>query len=103
MVKKEILSVLEQFKKFIEEKKIHVDRMILFGSWAKGNPREGSDIDVVVISKDFGSKDYWARIDILAQAVYKVLAPIEAVAMTPQEWDSKESVICEFAKDGEVI
>ena len=103
MVKKEILSVLEQFKKFIEEKKIHVDRMILFGSWAKGNPREGSDIDVVVISKDFGSKDYWARIDILAQAVYKVLAPIEAVAMTPQEWDSKESVIYEFAKDGLVI
>ena len=103
MVKNEILSVLKQFKQRIEEKKIHVDRMILFGSWVKGNPCEGSDIDVVVISEDFGNKDYWARIDILAQAVYKVLAPIEAVAMTPQEWNSKESIIYEFAKDGEVI
>ena len=103
MVKEEVLGILKQFKQQIEEKKVHVERMILFGSWVKGSQQEGSDIDVVVISKDFGSKDYWARIDILAQAVYKVLAPIEAVAMTPQEWDSKESVICEFAKDGLVI
>lgn len=50
---------------------------------------------------DFNGKDYWARIDILSDAVYQVFAPIQAIAMTPQEWESKESPICDFAQKGE--
>ena len=103
MGKKDVLNILLRFKESLERNHIHVDRLILFGSWAKGTQQEGSDIDVVVISQDFENKDYWARINILSEAIYQVFQPIEAVAMTPQEWDSKESPVCEFAKQGEVI
>ena len=103
MVKKEVLDILRQFKEFLERKKIHIERMILFGSWAGGSPEEGSDIDVVVISKNFADKDYWQRMNVLSDAIYEVFAPIEAIAMTPQEWERKDSVICEFAQNGEVI
>ena len=103
MGKKDVINILKHLRELFEANNIHVEQLILFGSWAKGTQQEGSDIDVVVISNDFKGKDYWMRIDILSDAIYKVFAPIQAVAMTPQEWDSKESPICDFAQKGEVI
>ncbi len=103
MGKKDVLNILRHLKGLLESKNIHVDKLILFGSWAKGTQQEGSDIDVVVVSNDFNGKDYWSRINILSEAIYQVLAPIQAVAMTPQEWENKESPICDFAQKGEVI
>lgn len=103
MGKKDVVNILKHLKELLENNDIHVDKLILFGSWAKGTQQEGSDIDVVIISKDFNGKDYWSRINILSDAIYKVFAPIQAVAMTPQEWDSKESPICDFAQKGEAI
>lgn len=103
MGKKDILDILRQFKALLECHKVHVDRLILFGSWAQGTQQEGSDIDVVVISKDFSGKDYWGRISIISDVIYQLLAPIQAVAMTPQEWESKESPIYDVARYGEVI
>lgn len=103
MDKEAVLKLLRAFKQILESKRIKVDRLILFGSYARGGYREGSDIDVVIISRDFKDKGYWERIDILSDAIYEVFAPIEAVAMTPQEWSRKESMIVAYAKDGEVL
>ena len=103
MGKKDVVNVLKCFRQHLEQRNIHVDRMILFGSWAKNTQREESDIDVVVISSDFNDKDFWTRINILSEAIYQVIVPVQAVAMTPQEWESKESPICEFARKGEII
>ena len=103
MGKKDVLKILIHLKGLLEQNNIHVDKLILFGSWAKGTQREGSDIDVVVVSDNFNNKDYWTRIKILSEAIYQVFAPIQAIAMTPQEWESKESPICDFASQGEII
>jgi len=59
--------------------------------------------DVVVISDDFVGKDYWERIDILSESIYEIFAPIEAVAMTQEEWDRGDSFVVDFARDGEVL
>ena len=103
MGKKDVLNILQHLRELLERNNVHVDRLILFGSWAKGTQQEGSDIDVVIVSQDFYGKDYWSRINILSEAIYQVFAPIQAVAMTPQEWESKESPICDFAQKGEII
>jgi predicted nucleotidyltransferase len=103
MDKKAALEVLSRFRRAIESQRIRVDKLILFGSYATGANREGSDIDVVVISKDFANKDYWERTEILSDAIYHVFEPIEAIALTPEEWEKGEMRVVDLAKGGEVI
>ena len=79
-----VLKVVRQFKKALESNDIRVESLILYGSHAAGTAREDSDIDVVVISSSFSGKSYWERIDVLTEAIYKVFAPIEAAAFTPE-------------------
>ncbi len=57
MDKNTVLEILSRFRKALESKNIRIAKMILFGSYATGKYKEGSDIDVVVISGDFSGKD----------------------------------------------
>ncbi len=95
-----VLKTVRQFKKALESINIRVDQLILFGSHAVGTAREDSDIDVVVISPSISDKSYWERIDILSEAIYKVFAPIEASAFTPEGWKTEKSLIVDYAKNG---
>ncbi|MGA2298185.1 MAG: nucleotidyltransferase domain-containing protein, partial [FCB group bacterium] len=48
--------ILEIIRKFIAEAlkdNIHIERAVLFGSYAKGTNHEYSDIDLAVVSEDF--------------------------------------------------
>lgn len=103
MDKEAVLKIISAFGKALEAQKVKPQKIVLFGSYSKGTQREGSDIDLVVISEDFAGKDYWERIDILSTAIYTVFAPIEATAMTPQEWESGESRVVDYARNGEVV
>ncbi len=103
MDKRTVLKIISDYGKALEAEGVKPQKMILFGSYSTGTQHEGSDIDLVVISEDFSEKDYWERIDVLAAALVKVFEPIEAIAMTPQEWESGESRIVDFARHGEVV
>ncbi|OHB65354.1 MAG: nucleotidyltransferase [Planctomycetes bacterium RBG_13_60_9] len=103
MDKAAVLKIISDFGKALEAQNVRPQKMILFGSHSTGTQRPDSDIDLVVISEDFAGKDYWQRIDILSAALCKVFEPIEAVAMTPAEWDSGDSLIVDYTRHGEVI
>jgi predicted nucleotidyltransferase len=103
MDKKAVLAVISDFREALETSGIRLQKIILFGSYATGQFREGSDIDLVVLSEDFQGKGYWERIDILSAAIYEVFKPIEAVAMTPEEWVSGDTFIADYAREGEVV
>ncbi len=103
MDKKTVLKIIRQFGQALLDNGIHSSRIILYGSYARGDWGEWSDIDLVVISDNFADKGYWERIDVLSEAIFAVHKPIEAVAMTPEEWESGKSMIVHFAKDGELV
>lgn len=103
MDKETVLGISSTFRKAMESQGITIDRLILFGSHASGQWHRSSDIDLVVVSQDFHGRGFWERIDLLTNAIYNVFAPIEAVAMTPEEWDRKESLVVDYALSGEVI
>ncbi|MBI2001586.1 MAG: nucleotidyltransferase domain-containing protein [candidate division NC10 bacterium] len=103
MDKSAVVAIVARLRQAIEARGIRPQKVILYGSYADGTHREGSDIDVVIVSDDFAEKSYWERIDILADAIYEIFAPIEAVAMTPEEWERGDSLIAAFARKGEVL
>lgn len=103
MDKDQLIKTIKKFERALESANIQVEKLILFGSYAQGNAREDSDIDIIVISPDFEDKTYWERVDILSDAIYKVMAPIEATAFTPEEWTSGNSLLVDFARDGVLV
>jgi predicted nucleotidyltransferase len=103
MDKNYALKSAARFSEALVRYGVTASRIILFGSYAKGIQRDGSDIDIAVISDDFKGMDYWKRIDVLSKAIYEVFEPIEAVAFTPEEWKNGNSIIREYAKDGVAV
>jgi len=103
MDKNDAINAVVRFGKALENQGLKVGKLILFGSYANGTQREGSDIDVVVVSTGFEGMGYWDRIDIISKAIYEVWEPIEATAYTPEEWTAGATTICEYAKSGELV
>lgn len=103
MDKSTVLAIISDFAKALEAESIKPQKIILFGSYSTGTQHEGSDIDLIVISEDFAGKGYWERINVLSAAISTVFEPIEAIAMTPEEWQSGGSLIADYARNGEVV
>ena len=103
MDKSSALEVIDRFRAVLERKDVKVNKIILYGSFAREDYRDDSDIDVIVISDDFASLNYWERIDLLSEAIYEIFEPIEAVSFTSNEWESSNSFLVDYAKDGEVV
>jgi predicted nucleotidyltransferase len=103
MDKKSVLNIIERLKNILEQREVKVNKIILFGSYARGNYNESSDIDLVIISDDFETMNYWERIDFLSGAIYEIFEPIEALSFTPSEWEKNDSFLYDYARDGEVV
>ncbi|MEW6685804.1 MAG: nucleotidyltransferase domain-containing protein [Candidatus Edwardsbacteria bacterium] len=54
MVEESVIKKVKKFVDILKRKGIRIDKIILYGSYVRGNPRGESDIDVAVISRDFG-------------------------------------------------
>jgi len=86
----EIEEIIKQYTSKLSGLGIGVERMILFGSYAKGHPREDSDIDLIVVSKDFEKMNIRERLEILGVASARIMQPIQARGYTSQEIASEE-------------
>lgn len=102
MDKAAALDTIARFQKAIEAKGIHVNKLILYGSYAHGDYREGSDIDLILISEDFKIM-ITGQEDILSEAIHDVFAPLEFVGFTPEEWNNQSSPLYDYAKQGEIL
>ena len=58
MVKPEIKELIEKFIALLGRKGIRAEKVILYGSFVSRNIHEGSDIDLAVVSPDFGQDRY---------------------------------------------
>ncbi len=83
--KQEIKTIIERYKEELKKLGITPSRVILYGSYAKGNPREDSDIDLIVISDDFKPLNLRERLEVLGLAAGRVFEPIEAIGYTEEE------------------
>lgn len=103
MDKTVVLDILARMREGLKSRGLAVDKLVLFGSYATGTWREGSDIDVVIVSDGFAGLSYWDRTELLASVIYDIFEPIEAVALTNEEWSNRTSRFVDFASSGEVL
>ncbi len=80
-----VKNIIVKYKAVLENLGIHVERIILYGSFAKGTPRKDSDIDLIVVSKDFKNLNLRERLEILGIASARIMKPIEAKGYTHEE------------------
>lgn len=57
-ISKKIKKSIAHYKKKLISEGLTFDKIILFGSYAKGNAHPYSDIDVAVVSRFFGKNDF---------------------------------------------
>jgi len=81
----QIKEVIEEYKQALMTLGINVERVILYGSHAKGNQREDSDIDLIIISEDFQKMNLRERLEVLGIAAARIMKPVEAKGYTPEE------------------
>ena len=88
---KKLYQVITNVKRALELMGIHVNRVILFGSYAKGTASEYSDIDIAVISNDFKDKNLLKRLELIGEALAraKIMDSVEVLPYTEEEFNSK--------------
>ena len=57
-ISKSIKNSITSYKKRLIKEGLIFDKVILFGSYARGNAHPYSDIDIAVVSKFFGKNDF---------------------------------------------
>ena len=85
-----IKEIIEEYRRTLSELGIDAEAVILYGSFARGNPRTDSDIDLVIISKDFKRLNLRRRLEVLGIAAARIMQPIEAKGYTPKEIKMKQ-------------
>lgn len=58
MVARKIEEIIKQYVEAIRARDISVEKVYLFGSYVEDNADEYSDIDIAIISSDFGKEKY---------------------------------------------
>ncbi len=69
---------------------INVDRIILFGSYAKGDFRKESDFDIAVISQDFEKMDIFEKIELFSKTAIAVDSRVELKGFGKDEFVNPE-------------
>jgi len=86
----EIEKIISEFKKALAKQGIKIEKIILFGSRARGTAGEHSDIDLVIISSSFKDLNFMQRCELLGRAIAEIMEPIEPLAYTPEEFDTQK-------------
>ena len=102
-ISKSIRNVALKFRKLLEEEGTPVEKLILFGSYARGKAGKESDIDLCIISSEFG-KDSIEELQFLLRKTRKIDTRIEPIPVSPQEYREMDSpLIVEIKKFGREI
>ncbi len=93
-VERDVLDYVELIKK----DKIPVKKVIVFGSYAKGNARKDSDIDICIISPKF--KEPFSALHYLLKRSYRIKSIIEPHPYHPKDFVDEDPLVWEIKKTG---
>lgn len=97
---KERIEILSELKEFI--RKHTVEKAILFGSFARGEERRDSDIDLILVSREFEGKSALKR-PVRFYMDWDLGYPVDFLCYTPNEFNSlrkQVSIVSQALKEG---
>ena len=101
MGKREIVKKLVNFKDKLKNHLV-VDSFIFFGSRASGKPKKDSDIDLIIVSKDFeGTKFRYRPVELYNY--WDLDYAVDFLCYTPSEFDdlkNRVSIVREAVETG---
>lgn len=94
-----VITVIQRYLQAAVEQGIPVERAVLFGSYARGEERADSDIDLVVLSPLFDRAKTQQTLSALWRLRATTDSRIEPIAAGTEEWlHEKGSPILEIAR-----
>ncbi|HAR49727.1 hypothetical protein ER57_17775 [Smithella sp. SCADC] len=91
--KKELGSI-NKYINLLKQEGIDVSKAILFGSYAKGTAKPESDIDIAIISYQFG-KNNLKEMMLLRRIALKIDSHIEPLPFSPEDINDRYSTLAQ--------
>jgi uncharacterized protein len=82
----------------LEHQGVPLERVYLFGSWAKGTQHKDSDIDLAIISSKF--KTWSKKTRLLSKAMRMDFSAVEPHGFHPKDFVKENPVVDEILKYG---
>jgi predicted nucleotidyltransferase len=104
MVESTIMTAIRCYIDALSLLDIHTRQIVLFGSFARGDANEFSDIDLVVVAPEFDGHREITLIEKLWQATISADNRIEPIPCGEQEWETDQGrPILEIARREGII
>jgi len=97
-----IIELVKSYIRLLQENNIPVQEAIIFGSWAKGNANEASDIDVALISASFTGNRFDDRRKIVPLR-RSIDSRLEPIPFRPEDFSRGGNLVDEIKKTGKLI
>lgn len=98
-ISKKLEQTIREYIELLKKDKMPIQRVVLFGSYAKGKQNSWSDVDLCVVSPAF--KDSWQTTQYLWQKLPRDSKFIlEPVGYTPKDFKDESSLINQIKKTG---
>jgi predicted nucleotidyltransferase len=96
---KKVKNEIQEYLDVLKADKLPITQVFLFGSYAKGNPNQWSDIDLCVISPKF--KDSWKAMQYLwSKRISDSGLTIEPIGFSPKNFQIEDSLVHEIKRTG---
>ena len=96
-LRKSEISKIHKFVQLLRQQGFSVSKVILFGSYAKGKTNPDSDIDLAIVSHQFG-QDIAEEMMLLRKIALKIDSHIEPVPLCPDDLDDNYSTLSQEIK-----
>ena len=87
MVDPEIRNIVLQFINALMARGIRIEKVVVYGSYASGKIHGGSDLDLAIISPDFG-KDRFEEGKMLHRVAWRIDPRIEPMPISSESFEN---------------
>jgi len=104
MLETRVNQAVSLIRDFLARRSISIEKVVVFGSYARNAQTVDSDVDIAVVSGDFEGKDIFQRAAMLKGLKWalaeKIPLPFDIISVSSSEWNDESSLMVEHIKSG---